>query len=232
MRRALVLLSGGLDSAVTLYLARKQGFQCTCLIFDYGQRHRKEIECARRIARAAGAAYRVVRVPFDWKGSALLDASSGVATRGYRRGSIPSTYVPARNIVFLSLAVSCAEAVGATAVFIGAHSQDYSGYPDCRPSFFNAFQRVVLRGTKTGVQGAPIAVEVPLLKKGKADIIRLGARLGVPFGLTWSCYKGGARPCGVCDSCRFRARGFMEAGLKGPREDRRGKKERRKHDDG
>jgi 7-cyano-7-deazaguanine synthase len=213
-RRAVVLVSGGLDSAVTLYAAIERGYACTCLIFDYGQRHRKEIASAKRIARKAGARFFVVKVDLPWKGSALLDQKISVPSAGYARQTIPVTYVPGRNIIFLSFAVSCAEAINAEAVFIGAHSQDYSGYPDCRPEFFDAFRKAVSRGTKAGVERHPIQIEAPLLHKGKAEIIRLGVRLKVPFGLTWSCYKGGARPCGVCDSCRFRTRGFREAGIR------------------
>jgi 7-cyano-7-deazaguanine synthase len=211
--RAVVLVSGGLDSAVTLYAARAQGYACTALIFDYGQRHRKEIQCAKKICRAAGVPWFLVKIGMPWKGSALLDSRQALPVSGYD-GGIPATYVPGRNIIFLSFAVSCAEALNAEAVFIGAHSQDYSGYPDCRPEFLAAFGRAVKRGTKTGLRKKAISIVAPLVHKGKADIISLGARLKVPFHLTWSCYAGAAEPCGTCDSCRFRARGFREAGLK------------------
>jgi 7-cyano-7-deazaguanine synthase len=129
---------------------------------------------------------------------------------------IPSTYVPARNIIFLSFALSYAEAIGARAIFIGAHSQDYSGYPDCRPEFYRAFSQIITTGTKTGIEKRSIKIETPLIHKAKAEIIRLGARLGVPFEFTWSCYQGGNRPCGKCDSCCFRAKGFKEAGITDP----------------
>ena len=133
-----------------------------------------------------------------------------------KQGTIPDTYVPARNIIFLSFALSYAEAIGAGDIIIGAHSQDYSGYPDCRPEFYRSFSGVISTGTKTGVEGKALKVQTPLIRMNKAQIIRLGARLGVPFGSTWSCYSGGKIPCGVCDSCRFRAKGFKEAGIKDP----------------
>ena len=220
-KSAVVLLSGGLDSAVTLAEARRQGFSCLCLIFDYGQRHRKEIEAAKKISRMNGCSYRLIKVKFPWKGSALLDKKAAITKsslcrdrRGYRASSnIPDTYVPARNIIFLSLALSCAEAVGASAIFIGAHAQDYSGYPDCRPEFYKAFRQVSRLGTKAGVSGKPVKIITPLINKTKAEIIVLGSKLKVPFGLTWSCYQGGKKPCGKCDSCYYRAKGFKEAGL-------------------
>jgi len=211
--KAVVLLSGGLDSAVTLYLAKAQGFICHCLIFDYGQRHIKEIEAAKKIARKACSEYQVLKISFPWKGSSLLDKTKKVSR--YRSKDIPDTYVPARNIIFLSFALSFAESISAKAIFIGAHAQDYSGYPDCRPDFFNAFKRVVYSGTRAGVSGKHIQIKTPLINKGKADIIKLGIRLNAPIKLTWSCYKGGRKPCGVCDSCFYRRKGFKEAGIQG-----------------
>ena len=221
MKKAVVLLSGGLDSAVTLYLAQKKGFYPFVLIFDYGQRHKKEVLAAKKIARAAGCPTQVLKINFPWKGSALLDEKIKIPRSANSRtrepaNDIPSTYVPARNIVFLSFALSYAEAIQAEAIFIGAHAQDYSGYPDCRPRFFEAFRKVVALGTKSGVEKKGAKVYTPLLNKSKARIIRLGKQLGVPFQLTWSCYRGGFRPCGKCDSCYFRAKGFREAGLKDP----------------
>mgnify|MGYP001566702388 CR=1 FL=1 len=218
MKRAVILLSGGLDSATTLYLARKKGFKCFCLIFNYGQRHLREIESAKRIAQSAKCPYKVIDLSFPWKGSSLLDKKIRVRShKSQVTSKIPSTYVPGRNIVFLSFALSYAEAIRAQAVYIGAHAQDYSGYPDCRPEFFSAFERMVACGTKSGVEGKRIKILTPLVNKNKAAIIRLGKGLGVPFELTWSCYKGRAKPCGVCDSCYFRAKGFKEAGIKDER---------------
>jgi len=216
-----VLLSGGLDSAVTLYLARSLGYDCLCLIFDYAQRHKKEIWRAKRIAGMAGCSAEVLRIKLPWGGSSLLDKKLFVpASRDNettrQRDNIPSTYVPARNIIFLSFALSCAEAIKAKAIFIGAHAHDYSGYPDCRPEFYRAFSAVIASGTKCGCQGRPVVVKTPLIHKSKAQIIRLGQRLEVPFALTWSCYQGGSRPCGSCESCNFREKGFREAGLKDP----------------
>jgi 7-cyano-7-deazaguanine synthase len=217
-KKAIVLLSGGLDSATALYIARQKGFNCSCLIFDYGQRQRREIESAKKIARSADCKYKVVKIDLPWKGSALLDSAAKIPVRANaptRRnaGTIPSTYVPARNIIFLSLALSYAEAIGAHSIFIGAHSQDYSGYPDCRPEFFRAFKEVISRGTKAGAEKRLIRIEAPLIHKSKSEIIKSGSRLGVPFGLTWSCYKGGRKPCGVCDSCYYRKKGFKQAGI-------------------
>jgi len=218
-KRAIVLLSGGLDSATTLFLARDLGFQCSCLIFDYGQRHKKEIESAKKIAQIAHCPYKIVKLDFPWKGSALLDNKIKIpqyARIQGRKNSIPSTYVPARNIIFLSLALSFAEVVKAEAVFIGANAVDFSGYPDCRPHFFKAFKKAADSGTKAGVGDKKIRIATPLIKKTKAEIIKIGKRLGVPLGLTWSCYAGGNKPCGRCDSCYFRAKGFKEAKIADP----------------
>ena len=212
-RQAIVLLSGGLDSAVSLYIAKKQGFRCHCLIFDYGQRHKKEIESAKRIARSADCAYQVLKIRLPWKGSSLLDRRIRIPIK---RINIPSTYVAGRNIIFLSFALSFAEAVGAGTIFIGAHTQDYSGYPDCRKVFFDAFKAVIKTGLKSGIKKKIINIVTPLIDKDKSGIIRLGRRLGVDFGLTWSCYQGGSRPCGKCDSCRYRAKGFRAAGITDP----------------
>jgi 7-cyano-7-deazaguanine synthase len=217
MKRAVVLLSGGLDSAVTLYFAKARGFECFCLIFDYGQRHKKEIESAKRVAREAGCRFQVVKINLAWKGSSLLDKRKKVPVPGQGQPkSIPSTYVPARNIIFLSFALSYAETIDAKAIFIGAHAQDYSGYPDCRPEFYRAFSKVIATGTRTGVEKNKIEILTPLIHKTKAGIIRLGTKLKVPFELTWSCYRGGKYPCGKCDSCYFRTKGFREAGFPDP----------------
>jgi 7-cyano-7-deazaguanine synthase len=218
MKKAVVLLSGGIDSATTLYWAKKQGYSCFCLIFDYGQRHKREINSAEKIAKKAKAHYEIIKISLPWKGSSLLDKKIKLPITNYQLPitTIPSTYVPARNIIFLSFALSFAESINAQAIFIGAHTQDYSGYPDCRPEFYQAFNKVIVVGTKAGVEKNKIKIYTPLIQKTKAQIIKLGARLGVPFELTWSCYQGGKYPCGKCDSCYFRAKGFQEAGIEDP----------------
>jgi 7-cyano-7-deazaguanine synthase len=214
MNKAIILLSGGLDSATCLYEARHKGFKPYCLIFDYGQRHKKEIEQAKKIARTVKAPYQVVKIAFPWQGSSLLDKSKKLPDhKVIKSDKIPSTYVPARNIIFLSFAASYAEVIGAKAIFIGANAIDYSGYPDCRPRFFNKYADMMSVGLKTGVEGKKIKIHTPLLKLTKEGIVKRGVRLGVPFPLTWSCYRGAKRPCGVCDSCRLRAKGFKEAGI-------------------
>jgi 7-cyano-7-deazaguanine synthase len=220
-RQAVVLLSGGLDSATTLYLAKKRGYKCFGLIFDYGQRHKREIESAKKIAKSARCPYRIIKINLPWKGSSLLDKQINLpigvkVSKCQSVKGIPNTYVPARNIIFLSFALSCAEAIKAQGIFIGAHTQDYSGYPDCRPEFYRAFSRVITTGTKSGVEQRKIKIETPLIRKSKAQIIEMGITLGVPFQLTWSCYQGGSRPCGKCDSCYYRAKGFKKAGIKDP----------------
>ena len=227
MRKAIVLLSGGLDSATVLYLAKRKGYKCFCLLFDYGQRHKREIESAKRIAKRAGSKVQVIKISLPRRGCALLDRKIAIPLRNSettpacrtgrkQQDNIPATYVPGRNIVFLSFALSFAEAIKAQAIFIGAHSQDYSGYPDCRRQFYRAFSKVISTGTKAGVEKKRIKVQTPLIDKNKSEIIRLGRRLGVPFELTWSCYKGSKVPCGRCDSCLFRAKGFKQAGLDDP----------------
>ena len=204
-KKAVVLLSGGLDSSTTLYYAKDKGFNCCALIFDYGQRHRRELRSAVAVAKSAKVPYKILKISLPWKGSSLLDKNMQIPERVSMNG-IPSTYVPARNTIFLSFALSYAEAIGAKAIFIGANAIDFSGYPDCRPSFFRAFQRVIKEGTKAKA----IKVIAPLIKMTKARIIRLGVKLGVPLEMTWSCYQGGSKPCGVCDSCKLREKGFYE----------------------
>jgi 7-cyano-7-deazaguanine synthase len=211
-------LSGGLDSATTLYFAKKSGFNCYCLIFDYGQRHSREIQSAKKIAQSAKCPFKIIKINLPWKGSSLLDKKISVFKPANRQtgkpANIPSTYVPGRNIIFLSFALSFAEVIKAKAIFIGAHAQDYSGYPDCRPEFFRAFNKIISTGTKAGVEKKVLRIETPLIDKTKAQIIKMGSSLGVPFRLTWSCYKGGKVPCGECDSCHYRAKGFRQAGIR------------------
>lgn len=217
-KRAVVLLSGGLDSATVLAIARADGFVCHTLTFDYGQRHRIEIAAAECVARALGSAdHRLARLDLSWMGgSALTDASIPVPQKA--GDGIPATYVPARNTVFLSVALGWAEVLGAQDIFIGANAVDYSGYPDCRPEYMQAFERVANLATKAGVEGRRLCLHTPLMNLHKHDIIRRGAALGVDFALTTSCYAPDIddRACGVCDSCRIRAAGFRAAGVADP----------------
>lgn len=219
MNKAIILLSGGIDSTVTLYLAKERGFECHCLIFDYGQRHRREIEAAKTISELAGCPYKVLSLPLLWGGSPLLEKETPIPKNRQlhiMKMSIPSTYVPARNTIFLSFGVSFAEAIGVNFVFMGANYIDYSGYPDCRPEYIDTYNELIRLGTRAGVEGRPIRIRAPLIKKRKVDIVRLGTRLNVPFHLTWSCYGGEDLPCRRCDSCILRAKGFDEAGIKDP----------------
>jgi 7-cyano-7-deazaguanine synthase len=220
MARAVVLLSGGLDSATTLAVAREQGFECYTLSFAYGQKHRAELDAAARVARAQGAIeHRVVEIPLGWMGSsALTDARIAVPVDPGRTVGIPVTYVPARNTVFLSLALAWAEVLDAQAIFIGANSLDYSGYPDCRPEFIAAFQALAELATKQAVEGRAVRIEAPLINLSKADIIRRGVALGVDYAETVSCYNADerGRACSRCDSCRLRREGFRAAGIPDP----------------
>jgi 7-cyano-7-deazaguanine synthase len=218
-KKAVVLLSGGLDSSVALYLAKSQGFELYALSFDYGQRHARELEAAKSQAIKAGVVkHQVVSLKLsDWGGSSLTDSSISVEKGDVDRTDIPATYVPARNMVFLSVAASLAEAIGAQDIFIGVSQVDYSGYVDCREEFIESMQQTINKGTVMGaVGGKPITIHAPFVHKTKADEITLGMSLGVDFGLTWSCYNGGAKPCGVCDSCLLRAKAFAEAGFVDP----------------
>jgi len=205
-RKCIVLLSGGIDSTTTLYYAKSKGYKCKALIFDYGQRHKREIMSAIAVAKRAKVPYQVIRINLPWKGSSLLDKRSKVPVHQIIGKKIPSTYVPGRNTIFLSFAISFAESIGADAIFIGANAIDFSGYPDCRPEYYKAFRKLIQKGTKA----KRIKIMTPLIKMTKSQIIRLGLKLGAPLFLTWSCYKGGKRPCGVCDSCRLREKGFRE----------------------
>jgi 7-cyano-7-deazaguanine synthase len=218
MPRAVVLLSGGLDSATVLAMARAESYDCRTLSFDYGQRHRAELEAARRVSAALGAAeHRVFTIPMgQFGGSALTDAAIDVPDEG--GAGIPVTYVPARNTVFLSLALAWAEVLDADVIFIGVNAVDYSGYPDCRPEFVAAFQTVASLATRQGVEGRPVRIEAPLIDMTKADIIHRGTMLGVDYGLTVSCYRAddSGRACGGCAACRVRAQGFAAAGIADP----------------
>jgi len=215
-KRAVVLLSGGLDSAVVLYHALSEGYDLSCISFDYGQRHKKELICARRLAGLNNSKWQLVKMSFPWKGSALLDDGMKLSQSGKMTKGVPSTYVPSRNIIFLSYAASYAEVIGVDTIFIGANQIDYSGYPDCRGSFLSAFETAINKGTKRGVSGKKIKIISPLLRKNKRDIINIGYKLGVRFEYTWSCYKGESVVCCKCDSCVIREKGFKAAGIKDP----------------
>ena len=221
-RRAVVLLSGGLDSATVLALARSEGFLCSCLLVDYGQRHRVELDRAKVVAREQGVQdVRVVSVDLRAVGGSALTAEIDVPkdrVDAERGAGIPVTYVPARNTVFLALALGLAETLGATDLFIGVNAVDYSGYPDCRPEFIRAFEALANLATRAGVKGARFRVHAPLSGLGKAEIIQTGARLGVDYALTHSCYDPDARgrACGRCDSCLIRREGFRAAGVPDP----------------
>jgi 7-cyano-7-deazaguanine synthase len=220
MRPAVVLLSGGLDSATVLAMARADGFACHALSVSYGQKHSAELDAAARVARHLGAlTHKVVGVDLRTiGGSALTDAAIDVPVDGVREGVIPSTYVPARNTILLSLALGFAEVAESRDIFYGANAVDYSGYPDCRPEFVAAFEALANVATKAGVEGHRMTVHAPIIRMTKAEIIRRGAQLGVDFALTVSCYQADAtgRACGVCDSCRIRRAGFDAAGLADP----------------
>lgn len=216
--RAVVLLSGGLDSATALAVARDSGYACHALSVDYGQRHAAELAAARRIARALGAAeHRIVAIDYgQFGGSALTDAALAVPEE--RSSGIPITYVPARNTVLLAIALGWAEILGANDIYIGVNAIDYSGYPDCRPEFIEAFERLAGLATKAGVAGAHISIRAPLIALTKTEIIQWGLRLGVDYGMTVSCYQATAdgRACGRCDACELRRQGFASAGLADP----------------
>lgn len=217
-QKAVVLVSGGLDSATVLAIAKQQAYQCYALSFDYGQRHRIELKRSEDVAKAQGVLeHKIVKIDLgNFGGSALTDDRIDVPTQ--QESGIPVTYVPARNTVFLSMALGWAEVLEASAIFIGANAVDYSGYPDCRPAFIEAFENLANLATKAGVEEQSFKVKAPLIDMSKAEIIQAGLRLGVDYGLTISCYNPDAenRPCGECDSCRIRAAGFATAGAVDP----------------
>lgn len=212
-KKAVVLVSGGLDSATALAIAQGEGFDCHALSVDYGQRHRSELDAARRVTNAAGVPLKIL--PLDLRaigGSALTDDIDVPETE---TSGVPVTYVPARNTIMLSLALAYAEVLGSDDIFIGVNAVDYSGYPDCRPEFIAAYQNMARLATRAGVEGASVTIHTPLIDLTKAEIIGQGTRLGVDYGLTVSCYQadGEGRACGVCDSCRIRRQGFDSAGV-------------------
>jgi 7-cyano-7-deazaguanine synthase len=218
-KKAICLLSGGLDSATTLYAAIAKGYEIRALTIHYGQLHERELACAKILAQGLKLEHQVMALSLPWKGSALLDASIPMPTGRTDQEmaqSIPVTYVPARNTIFLSLAASYAEASSSEILLIGANILDYSGYPDCRPEYFQSLEETLRLGTKAGAEGRHLHIETPLLKLSKKEIIEWGMRLGVPYDQTWSCYQGQKAPCGECDACRLRAKGFREAGYEDP----------------
>ena len=221
-KKAICLLSGGLDSSVTLAIAKSEGYEVYAMTFIYGQTHSKEIEAAKKIAKHFKVREHKV-IGLDLSEIAKSSLISGAEIPTGRSAEeiisckeIPSTYVPGRNIIFLSLALAYAESIDADAIFIGANAVDFAGYPDCRPEFFEKFQELINIGTKRGVEGNPIKIKTPIINLTKAEIIKKGLSLGVPFELTWSCYLGKEKACGKCDSCILRLKGFKEAGLKDP----------------
>jgi 7-cyano-7-deazaguanine synthase len=228
-KKAVIILSGGLDSTTCMGIARERGYELYPITFDYGQRHKIELINARQVAEHYKAAdrHRVIKLDFlkEFGGSALTDESIEVPDMSQERpanqagsndSEVPVTYVPGRNLLFLSIATSYAEVIGAEAIYIGVNALDYSGYPDCRPEFIRKVEEVMALATRVGVEGGPIRIETPLSDWTKADIIREGTRLKVPYQLTTSCYNGQAEACGVCDSCRLRLKGFTEAGVSDP----------------
>lgn len=212
--RAVVLLSGGLDSSTCAAQAIADGYAVTALSFDYGQRHERELQAAAEIARSLNIVdHRIIRVNLaQWGGSSLTDERLSLPTNGVKPGEIPSTYVPGRNTVFIAIALSLAEAIEAQAIYLGINAVDYSGYPDCRPAYLSAFQDLAALSSKAGLEGRAPQLIAPLVMDSKVDIVRRAVRLGVPIEKTWSCYQGGNRPCGVCDSCRIRDEALVKAG--------------------
>ncbi|VVB62012.1 7-cyano-7-deazaguanine synthase [uncultured archaeon] len=220
-KKAVCLISGGLDSAVTAFIAKKKRYELYALSFRYGQRHTKELSCAKKIARTVGVKDHIIfNINLQKFGGSSLFSTSSRPIKNHALTdigkTIPSTYVPGRNTVFLSLALAYAEAIGATAIFIGVNAVDYSAYPDCRPNYIRAYQHLANLATKRGVEGKTIRINAPLLYLTKAEIIKIGAKLNVPFTKTWSCYRGDVKACGHCDSCLLRLKGFQEAKIKDP----------------
>lgn len=219
-KKAIVSLSGGLDSSTCLAWAVDKGYKCYAITFDYGQRHIKEIRAARKIASYYRVPLTEIKLNFPWlKTSSLVDKNKKLPNLKYEKiisGHIPSTYVPARNLVFTSICASYADSVNADFLVLGPNAIDYSGYPDCRPEFYNILSKAVNLGTRKGVENSGIKILTPIINMTKAEIVKLAFKLKVPLKYTWSCYYGGKKPCGRCDSCKLRARGFEEAGFKDP----------------
>ena len=214
MNKVVVLLSGGLDSATTAAIALAEGYEAIALSFNYGQRHHKELEAAKKIVEALKIKeHFITNIDLSqWGGSSLTDESMSIPQSGVQADVIPSTYVPGRNTVFLAIALSLAEAKNAQAIYLGINAVDYSGYPDCRPEYLQAYQQLADLSSKAGVEGNAPQLIAPLVRDSKADIVRRALELNVPIADTWSCYQGGKTPCGVCDSCRIRDRALIEAG--------------------
>lgn len=218
-KKAVVLFSGGLDSTTCLYWALDKGYDCVALNISYGQKHIKEITCAKKICTKLGVKMQSLNLTLPWLESAtsLVGKNKALPTANlkeiHNKKRLPSTYVPGRNLLFVALAASYADSIGATAIIAGPNAVDYSGYPDCRPQFYKPLAKAVKEGTSGAISGKDIKIITPLLKLSKAQIAKLGAKLKVPFNLTWTCYKGGKKPCGKCDACLLRAQGFKEAGI-------------------
>ncbi|MFC1501034.1 7-cyano-7-deazaguanine synthase QueC [Elusimicrobiota bacterium] len=211
-KKAVVLLSGGIDSSTVLYYAKSKNYLCRCLIFDYGQKHVREISSAKNIAKSAKIPFRVLTINLPWKSSSLIDKSKKIPVHKdlSKLNKLPSTYVPGRNTIFLSYALSYAEELKASTIFIGANILDYSGYPDCRPNYYKLWNKLLKS------LGLNIKILAPLQYLNKSQILKLGTRLNVPYKYTWSCYSGKAKPCGICDSCKFRSKGFSKIKLQDP----------------
>ena len=210
-QKAIVLFSSGLDSTTVLYYAMRKGYDCHCLIFDYGQKHNKEVDNAKKVAKSLKLNYHVVKTSIPWDTSSLINKNKKIPEhKQIKEGFVPSTYVPGRNTIFLSYAISYAETIKAKKIFLGINAVDFSSYPDCTPQYLKAMQQV-MKSLKNGIE-----ICAPIEKYSKAQIIKLGTRLKVPYEKTWSCYNGKNRPCGKCDSCKLRAKGFKEAGIDDP----------------
>ena len=218
MSKGVVLLSGGLDSSTTLAIADEEVDELYAMTFLYGQKHDRELSSAKELAELYEVKeHKVLNIPLQEVGkSSLLKEGEEIPENREIDEDIPSTYVPARNIIYLSYALSYAESIDADAIYIGANAIDYSGYPDCRPEFYDAFKEMAAKGTKRGVEGDPIDIRYPLIDLTKGKIVEKADELGVPLGKTWSCYKGKEKACGICDSCKLRLKGFKEAGLEDP----------------